>query len=90
MNNNAAIDATFAKEWLIDGVTVLARYRFKDEEHRLKTRGGVLGKDVVCVSPKAERFVVVDSKRVSTNIYQHILQVEVANKATKDDWKVSR
>lgn len=71
---NALVNDAFAKPWLIGGETIPARYRYRRDVHELKTLTSVLAKGTECISPNGERFEVVNSKRLNTSTYLHVLQ----------------
>ncbi|PMK93247.1 hypothetical protein BCT90_04285 [Vibrio lentus] len=67
---------------------MLARYKYKDGQHRLKTRFGVLEKDTVCVHPNGDKYEVISSERFNTSTYLHTLQP--LNDKPQTDWTPQR
>ncbi len=70
----AAINAAFARFWIIGTVETPCRYRLKGGKHILKTFSGLLDKGTKCIHPDGEVFEVVDSYPKNATTHEHILK----------------
>lgn len=69
-----AINAAFARLWVIGTDSIPCRYRFKDGRHIIKSFSGSLQKGTICIHPDGEEFEVVDSYQKNATTYEHILK----------------
>ncbi|MDG3089122.1 hypothetical protein P7F88_25000 [Vibrio hannami] len=93
MDLEESLDAAFGQSWILGeketDSAITVRYFFRDKKHILRGHDGELEKGTILTNPKGKVFEVVDSYQVTTERFEHVLQVKAEMKSSRTQWSTA-